>query len=189
MGARADSLRALRADYRANRGNRKGLLLVLSYRLTSAVIPRGQSLPSRIGRFVLHFPYAALVEWGLGFELPPVVRVGPGLRVRHGQCVVVHHRCVLGSNVLLRNGCTLGSATDDTDDEAVPLIGDGVSLGAGCAVLGGVTVGDRAIIGAGAVVTSDVPAGAVVVGVPARVIRFREADSEGVAVPANGENA
>jgi putative colanic acid biosynthesis acetyltransferase WcaB len=190
MGARVDSVRALRADYRANRGYTKGLLLVLSYRLTSAVIPRGQSLPSRIVRLVLQLPYIVFVEWGLGFDLPPVTRVGPGLQVFHGQCVVVHPRCVLGSNVSLRHGCTLGTAMHDPRDEAAaPLIGDGVFLGAGCTVLGGVVVGDDAVIGAGAVVTRDVPAGAVAVGVPARVIRYRDTDLDTRAAPAAGEDA
>jgi serine acetyltransferase len=190
MGARADSVRALQADYRANRGYPKGLLLVLSYRLTSAVIPRGDSLPSKIARLVLQLPYVVFIEWGLGFDLPPTTRVGPGLQVFHGQCVVVHPRCVLGSNVSLRHGCTLGTATHDPHYEAAaPLIGNGVFLGAGCTVLGGIVVGEGAIIGAGAVVTRDVPAGAVAVGVPARVIRYREPDIDTSAAPVADEDA
>ncbi|RMD75375.1 MAG: serine acetyltransferase, partial [Chloroflexi bacterium] len=55
---------------------------------------------------------------------------------------------------------------------AFPIIGDEVFIGAGARVLGGITVGDRARIGANAVVTRDVPSGATVVGIPARVVKI-----------------
>ena len=191
MGTRTSSARMLPADYRANRRNIKALLMVLPFRLTAAIIPRGTSLPARAARQILKLPYVMLIEWGLGFELPPETLVGPGLRVFHGQGVVVHKQCVLGSDVVLRHGVTLGTASIDSDGESgpAPVIGDRVSFGAGSMVLGGVTVGDGAIIGAGAVVTRDIPAGAVAVGVPARVIRYREPGVEDRSGATAGESA
>ncbi|HEX2165521.1 MAG TPA: DapH/DapD/GlmU-related protein, partial [Thermoanaerobaculia bacterium] len=72
------------------------------------------------------------------------------------------------------------------DEIDYPRLGDRVTVGAGAAVLGGVTVGDDAVIGAGAVVLADVPAGARVAGVPARVIGRTAEDGEAAASGAAG---
>ena len=69
------------------------------------------------------------------------------------------------------------------------VIADDVYFGLNCVILGGVTIGEGAVIGAGAVVTSDVPAGAIVAGVPARVIRFREGYIPGQDVPQDPEGS
>ena len=107
--------------------------------------------------------YRLVVEWMLGVELPPQVQAGPGLRIRHGQGLVVNTGTVLGRDVMLRHNVTIGNIRRGPGDTtACPVIGDGVELGAGAVVVGPVTVGDGALIGANAVVSSDVPAGAVV---------------------------
>lgn len=80
----------------------------------------------------------------------------------HPQGVVVGSRVQLGENVVIGQQVTLGGR--DLDLDHMPVIQDGVYLGAGCKVLGQVVVGRGAIVGANAVVTKDVPAGAVVVG-------------------------
>lgn len=82
------------------------------------------------------------------------------LRLPQPYGITVHARAVLGERVTLMEQV----AIDIIDGEAAPMIGNDVFLGAGCRVLGGVYVGDGAIIGANAVVTRDVPAGATVVG-------------------------
>lgn len=94
----------------------------------------------------------------------PRNQVGPGLYLQHGFSTIVTARSV-GRNLWVNQQVTVGF----TDSDSTPTIGDDVTIGAGALVLGDVTVGDGATIGAGAVVVKDVPAGATVVGVPARV--------------------
>jgi serine O-acetyltransferase len=64
---------------------------------------------------------------------------------------------------------------------AAPTIGDGVVIGAGAKVVGGVVIGPRAVIGANTVVSKDVPADTVAVGIPARILRLSRSDAEAVA--------
>jgi len=160
----------LSRDIGANKGNTKGRFLVLNFRTAAALrcLDRGKVFRC-IGNF-LTAPYRLVCGWGMGFELPPEVHVGPGLQVFHGQGIVVHPSAHIGSDVTLRHGCTLGTKTAHCDDLNAPTLGDYVEMGAGSAVIGPVRVGDHAVIGAGAVVTTDVPEYAIVVGVPARVI-------------------
>jgi serine O-acetyltransferase len=90
--------------------------------------------------------------------------VGPGLVLRHCNGVVVGNGATLGSEVRVFQGVTVGNRLSGSADrpDGMPTIEDGVLLGAGCVVLGPVTVGAGAKIGANAVVTRDVPSGAVV---------------------------
>lgn len=85
--------------------------------------------------------------------------------------MVLHKRAVIGEGCRIQQNVTIGGTSGK---ENVPVLGDRVQVGAGAMVLGPIHVGDDAIIGANAVVTKDVPANAVVVGVPAKIIRFRE---------------
>ena len=80
----------------------------------------------------------------------------------HPQGIVVGCRVTLGSHVVIGHQVTLGGR--DLDIDHMPVIHDGVYLGAGCKVLGKVVLGRGATVGANAVVTKDVPAGSVVVG-------------------------
>lgn len=119
--------------------------------------------------------YRVLSEWFLGIDLPWQVKAGPRLRLYHAHAVVVHESSVLGADCTLRHSTTLGtvdpSGVSSTD---APVLGDGVDVGCHVCILGPVRVGDRAAIGAGSVVVRDVPADAVVVGNPARVIGTNE---------------
>jgi serine O-acetyltransferase len=103
--------------------------------------------------------------------LPPVVEGGDGLGLNHrGLNVVVHPHVTLGKNVRLQHGVTLATDRPLTSGQRM-IIGDDVSIGAGAILLGPIRVGDGAIIGAGSVVTKDVPAGEVWAGNPARRLR------------------
>jgi serine acetyltransferase len=165
-GAAGTGLGALvRADLAANRGNPKGQVVVVLFRATAAARARG----GRLVATPLLVLYRLVVDWLLGVELPPTVQAGPGLAVWHGTGLVVHANSRLGAAVTLRHNTTLG-AKGDAIDAPAPVLGDRVDVGAGAIVLGGVSVGDDAVIGAGAVVVDDVPAGATVVGNPARVL-------------------
>ena len=156
----------LRADLAANRGNPKGRVAVTGFRLAAAA--RGTGRPPLWALPVL-LAYRLVVDWVLGIELPPSVEAGPGLRIWHGTGLVVHANVRLGSDVTLRHNTTLGARGEEIDAPA-PILGDRVNVGAGAIILGDHKIGDDAVIGAGSVVVDDVPAGATVVGNPARIL-------------------
>ncbi len=103
-----------------------------------------------------------------GVEIHPGARLGRRLFIDHGMGVVIGETAVVGDDVLLFHGSTLGG-TSMRHGKRHPTIGNGVMIGAGAKVLGPVHVGDGARVGANAVVVHDVPPGAVAVGVPATV--------------------
>ena len=125
----------------------------------------------RISRLLLT-PYLRLywivAYWFFHAELNWTLTVGEGLRIYHGYCLVIHPETRIGKNVTLRHCVTLGDK--GKSGSGAPVLEDGVEVGAHAVIIGHVTVGANAIIGAAAVVTRDVPPGAVVVGNPARVL-------------------
>ena len=88
----------------------------------------------------------------------------------HSQGVVINSQVVAGAHVLIEHQVTIGA----TGPRQIPRIGNDIYIGAGAKIIGEVTINDGARIGANAVVVHDVPAGATVVGIPARVVRQRQ---------------
>jgi GT2 family glycosyltransferase/serine acetyltransferase len=117
------------------------------------------------------------VNWLWGIELPYSVRLGRRVRIWHHGGIVVNARAI-GSDVHLRHNTTLDVARPDQLDQK-PIIGDGVDIGVGSCILGPVTVGDGAVIGANSVVVRDIPEHCVAVGAPARAIDIKRAHEEG----------
>ena len=103
-----------------------------------------------------------------GIELPYSAQVGQGVIIEHQGCIVIHGSVVIGDGCIIRQGVTLGNKNLDRPYDA-PRLGNRVNVGAGAKILGAVTVGDDAVIGANAVVLKDIPAGMMAVGVPARI--------------------
>ncbi len=105
-----------------------------------------------------------------GIEIHPGARIGKGLFIDHGMGVVVGETSIIGDNVTLFQGATLGGTGKETGKRH-PTIGNQVVVGAGAKILGNITVGDHAYIGANAVVLRDVPANSTVVGVPGHITK------------------
>lgn len=105
-----------------------------------------------------------------GIELPYTASIGRRVVFEHQSGIVIHGASIIGDDCIIRQGVTLG-VKDESHLEDAPVLGNGVSVGAGAVILGKIYVGDHVKIGANAVVTKDVPARSVVVGVPAKVIR------------------
>lgn len=94
---------------------------------------------------------------------------GPGLVLVHSQGVVINGEVRGGTDVTIEHQVTIGA-----ERRQIPVIGDGVFLGAGAKVIGAVTIGAGARIGANAVVVRDIPPHSTAVGIPARVVRQRQ---------------
>ena len=105
-----------------------------------------------------------------GIEIHPGATIGKGFFIDHGDGVVIGETTIIGDNVTLYQGVTLGGTGKETGKRHPPL-GNGVLVGAGAKLLGNFTVGDGAKIAAGAVVLGDVPADTTAVGIPARVVK------------------
>ncbi|MCU0671285.1 MAG: serine acetyltransferase [Myxococcota bacterium] len=136
-------------------------------RLVAAGVPRKLLLP-----WVAAHRYWSVVS---GADIPLTVRIGGGLRLPHPSGVVIHPEVELGPNCQLMQQVTLGVGSRP----GLPQLGGHVDVGAGARVLGGVRVGDHVQIGANAVVLDDVPTGATVVGIPARIVRRRSVPEAG----------
>jgi serine O-acetyltransferase len=104
-----------------------------------------------------------------GIELPYSVELGRRVVFEHQGDIVIHGACRIGDGCIIRQGVTLGLRHLEKPSE-VPVLGRSVNVGAGAKLFGGITVNDRANIGANAVVLIDVPEGATAVGVPAKII-------------------
>ena len=112
------------------------------------------------------------VEWTCGISLPYTVPVGRRVRIWHHSGMVLHARSI-GNDVHIRQNTTFGIAHRG-QNEALPIIEDGVDIGCNVCVLGNVRIGTGAVVGAGSVVLTDVPSGTVAVGVPARILAARD---------------
>ena len=99
----------------------------------------------------------------------PGAQIGEGLFIDHGHGVVIGETAIIGNNVTLYQGVTLGG-TGKEQGKRHPTLGNNIMVGAGAKILGSVTIGDNCKIGAGSVVLKDVPANSTVVGVPGRVV-------------------
>ena len=105
-----------------------------------------------------------------GIEIHPAATIGRRFFIDHGTGVVIGETTVIGDDVTLYQGVTLGGTGKDVGKRH-PTIGNGVMIGAGAKVLGPFTVGDNSQIAAGAVVLTEIPPNCTAVGVPAQVIK------------------
>ncbi len=104
-----------------------------------------------------------------GIEIHPGATIGRGVFIDHGMGVVIGETAIVGDGCTIYQGVTLGG-TSLSRVKRHPTLGRDVVVGVNAAVLGAIAIGDGAKIGGGSVVVKDVPAGATVVGVPARIV-------------------
>ncbi len=138
-----------------------GLHAVWGYRLAHALWRSDLKLAARL--------VSAAVRVVTGVDIHPAAVIGQGLFIDHAIGVVVGETAIIGDDVTMYHGVTLGGLTLE-HGKRHPTVGDRVMLGAGAKVLGPVTLGDDSRIGANAVVVHDVAPGSVIVGVPGRVL-------------------
>jgi serine O-acetyltransferase len=137
------------------------------YRRGRRILARRDGPLKRIA-LKLYWLVYRIVETAVGITLPVTAEIGPGLRIWHFGNVVLHAKVVIGANCTLRHGVTIG---DRHAGGPVPRLGDNVDVGAYAQILGGIRIGNNCTIGAMSVVLADVPDGATVVGIPARVVK------------------
>ena len=158
-------------DWNSNKYNIKARLIILAFRLAN-LATRNRII------FILFIPYLVfyriMVEWFLGVELPYKTQVGKGLKIFHGQALVVNDGTVIGENCTLRNSTTIGNKVMlDGEVSRSPIIGDNVDIGCNVCIIGPVTIGDNVKIGAGSVVVKDVGPNLIIVGNPAKELSKR----------------
>lgn len=115
-----------------------------------------------------------------GIEIHPGAEIGRRFVIDHGSGVVIGETAVIGDDVTLYHDVTLGGVAPSVDAHAQvgqkrhPTLGDGVIVGSGAQILGPITIGAHARVGANSVVTRDVPSSVTAVGVPAKVVMPRD---------------
>ena len=105
-----------------------------------------------------------------GIEIHPGATIGKGLFIDHGSGVIIGETAIIGDNVTLYQGVTLGGTGKETGKRH-PTLEDNVMVSAGAKILGSFTIGENSKIGAGSVVLKPVPANCTVVGVPGRIVK------------------
>ena len=136
--------------------------VMLSYRRAHRLYERG------------HYFHARLISQRAarrtGIEIHPGAVIGKGFFIDHGSGVIIGETTIIGDNVTLYQGVTLGGTGKETGKRH-PTIGDNVMISAGAKIIGSFTVGENSKIGAGSVVIDEVPPNCTVVGVPGRIVK------------------
>ncbi|MCI8489760.1 MAG: serine O-acetyltransferase [Lachnospiraceae bacterium] len=105
-----------------------------------------------------------------GIEIHPGAIIGKGFFIDHGSGVIIGETTIIGDNVTLYQGVTLGGTGKETGKRH-PTLCDNVMVSAGAKILGSFTIGENSKIGAGSVVLEEVPSNCTVVGVPGRIVK------------------
>lgn len=142
-----------------------GLWAVWAHRCDHWLWLRGVHLPARFLSLVVRF-------W-TGVEIHPGARLGRRLFIDHGLGVVIGETAVVGDDVTLHQGVTLGGTGKERGKKRHPTLRDRVFVGNNANILGNITIGENSRVGAGSVVVRDVPPDSTVVGVPAHIV-YRE---------------
>jgi serine O-acetyltransferase len=145
-----------------------GLKALKSHRLAHSLHIRGHILLARM--------ISQRSRHRTGIEIHPGAEIGRRVFIDHGDGVVIGETTVIGDDVTIYQGVTLGGTGKDVGKRH-PTIGNGVTIGAGAKVLGPITIGDYCKVGAGAIVLKDVPPECTVVGNPGRIVKKKNPET------------
>jgi serine O-acetyltransferase len=143
-----------------------GLHAIWFYRMDHWLWKHGMRLLARV--------LSQFARFLTAIEIHPAAQIGRRLFIDHGMGVVIGETSIVGDDVTLYQGVTLGGTGKDTGKRH-PTIGSGVVIGAGARILGNIRVGDNSRVGAGSVVLRDVPDNSTIVGVPGHIV-FRNGE-------------
>ncbi|MDD6142355.1 MAG: serine O-acetyltransferase [bacterium] len=147
-----------------------GLVALRSHRRAHALYNKGHVLLARwLSQRARH---------RTGIEIHPGAQIGRRVFIDHGDGVVIGETTIIGDDVTIYQGVTLGGTGKDVGKRH-PTIGSNVTIGAGAKVLGPITIGDNVKIGAASVVLKDVPPNCTVVGNPGRVVQKKKPQQKG----------
>ncbi|WP_169779494.1 serine O-acetyltransferase EpsC [Campylobacter curvus] len=128
-------------------------------------------------RFFLARFISQMARFLTGIEIHPGAKIGKRFFIDHGMGVVIGETAEIGDDVMMYHQVTLGGTGKETGKRH-PTVKNGVTIAAGAKILGAITIGENAKIGANSVVLKDVPSNATVVGIPARIVRVNGAKFE-----------
>ncbi len=141
----------------------QGLHALMLYRISHSAYKKGNLTMARAVNYFAHFL--------TGADIHPGATIGKGFFIDHATGVVIGETSIIGDNVSIFQGVTLGGVSAEKGKKRHPTIGDNVTIGAHAVVLGDIKIGDNVKIGAGSVVVKDVPPNSTVVGVPGRIVK------------------
>ncbi len=146
----------------------QGLWAIIVYRFGRQV--RGIKIPViALLLKMLAFLLFKFIEVITGISLPASAEIGKGFYVGHFGNIILHSDVKMGENCSIGPGVLIG--TRGLGNQGVPVVGNNVYIGVGAKILGGIKIGNNVKIGANAVVLEDIPDGATVVGIPAKIVR------------------
>lgn len=166
-------------DIKVNKNNFKSIFIISFFRLSHFFSTYRSSFFISIVGLPIRILYKIIVEWILCVELPASTRVGKGLRIQHGQGLVVNADVIIGDYVTLKHNTTLGCRTNSLDQcIGSPIIENNVVINPHSAVIGKIIIGHNSLIGIGSVVLNNVHPYSVVAGNPASIIKVLKNDNK-----------
>ena len=142
-----------------------GVWAIVNYRIANRLHKKGFK---KIARFIM-----ALNQFFTNIDIHPAATIGDNVFIDHGIGVVIGETAIIGNNVTIYQGVTLGGVSLNPGKRH-PTIEDDVIIGAGAKILGNITIGKESKIGANSVVVKDVPPYSTVVGIPGKVIKRKD---------------
>lgn len=143
-----------------------GFHAVFLYRIAHSLYARRLTMTARL--------FSLFARFLTGVEIHPAATIGAGFFIDHGMGVVIGETTVVGEEVTLYQGVSLGGTGKEKGQKRHPTLGSHVLVGAGAKILGNVTIGEGVRVGSNAVVLRSIPPHSTVVGIPGRVVRTKE---------------